>query len=195
MFKKLLGRTKVIVIAVTIIFAFRWIGGLLESNDNAGGNSAPIDNADRRISIDYNQSSEPLAVYVQAPSNGMTEKDFNISYASSLEIGATESLREKYSRNYKDASGKEIDPSSLNVDSRSVITEVNGKRIIVITTRISVFSSPTWKPQGMFVKVVMLDEKTLHQVACAGTGSSDFNIWSGTCGEKIKQSFGISLPN
>lgn len=195
MFKNLLGKSKVILIAAIIILASRWIDGISEGKNNQGINNAPTENTDRKISTNPNNSNEPLAVYTQSPSNGMKKEDFNISYATSLETGATESLREKYSRNYKNASGEDIEPSSLEVISRSAITEISGKSIIIVTTKIRVLSSESWKPQGMFVRLVMLDGRTLHQVTCVGTGPSDFNVWSGTCGEKIQQSFGIVRPN
>jgi hypothetical protein len=110
-----------------------------------------------------------------------------------LEDWASNSIREKFVRNYAAAGGKALNGNSVQVESRAALLNIDSAAIISVVTRIWVLDAGNRSQRGMFVKVVRLRDDVLHQVTCISDGAEDFNIWSGACGSKIQDSLQVKL--
>lgn len=133
------------------------------------------------------------AVYLISPGGGMSDADFNTDYAASLEEFATNSIREKMLRNYRAAGGS--NEAALEVVSRAALMNVDGVALISVVTRAFRNDVSPKRQIGMFVKVVRLRAGTLHQVTCVSDGAEDFNIWSGACGDKIRETLSVNVDH
>ncbi len=117
-------------------------------------------------------------------SEGITEFDFNQSLLDTFESWTIETLIKKGKRSYAD-NGYDPDNYDPDIDTNSVYIDANGKRLAVIKININNFVR--------MVVIIGIKKDQIYRVNCLRNSNHDIPLWSGNCGDKVLEAFGVSM--
>lgn len=124
-----------------------------------------------------------VAVTVQS-AEGCTDADLDQAGLKNFETWIVNTWIEKGKSKYAELG---YDPNSFNpkVEATSVYVTVNGKKLAVIKVNMdnSVRS----------VTIMGIKGTELHRVTCIRNSNHDIPVWSGECGNKIQEVFGVAI--
>ena len=118
---------------------------------------------------------------------GCTDEDLDQTGLKNLETWVVNTMiKNKKSKSTYAELG--YDPNSFNpkvVEANSVYVTVNGKKLAVIKVNMdnSVRS----------VTIMGIKGTELHRVSCIRNSNHDIPVWSGECGKKIQEVFGVAI--
>jgi len=119
---------------------------------------------------------------------GATEEDFNVEELNKLELWSKLLAIEKGSKIY--ATGNV--PAKLTdiPDVDAMYVTVGGKKLAVIKMTLY---PPNDSGKSIFkmVRIIGFTDKGLESVLCGREGNQDVPVWSGACGGKIQEIFGV----
>lgn len=128
----------------------------------------------------------PVVVIVTEQSaEGVTDADLDQAGLKNLETWVVNTMIEKGKSTYEELG---YDPNTFNpkVDANSVYANVSGKKLAVI--KINMDNSVR------HVVIMGIIGNKLLRVHCTRNSNHDILVWSGECGNKVKEIFGVSIP-
>ena len=158
------------------VFFSMAIGPLFASQASSPKTSAPV-----------TQSSDvkPVIVYTTVQSAmGVTEADLDQEGLTNLENWVVETILQK-SRNKFAEMGYEAKDFKPRIVAKSVYVIAGGKKLAVI--KVDIDSSMR------SVTIMGIKGNELHRVGCIRGSNHDIPLWSGECGNKIEEVFGVSV--
>jgi len=129
--------------------------------------------------------SRPVSAFVTVQdSEGVTEADFNQETLKNLEDWIVATTRTKVKNSYAEQG---LDPKNVNpqIASSAVYVVAGGKKLIVVKIGID--------DSVRMVSVMGVIGNEMHRVNCVRDSNQDIPVWSGVCGSKVKEVFGVSL--
>lgn len=134
------------------------------------------------------KASDVTTVVLKQPFPGIEEGMLDAEVLAELEEWNIETVKAKINQNILDLGG---DPSKLNiqVSARSGIVETGGRRLGVIKLDAT---DPKIKTMKM-VRILGIENEELVWVSCVREGGADVPVWSGPCGDKIKEVHGVTM--
>jgi len=173
---------KILLTIVGVIVAIgigKFIGGFLgESAAQRANQSA------RPVVPVAGQIAPTIAAITIQDTEGTSEADLDLEGLKRLEAHLVETTLRRARANY---AKQGFDPKTYNpkIDVNSVYTVVSGKKLAVI--RMSVDS------QVRTVWVMGFRRDQFVRVSCIRASDHDIPIFSGECGQKLTEAFGVSL--
>lgn len=128
---------------------------------------------------------KPVLVYTTVQSaEGVKEADLTQEGLKNLEDWVTKTILKKSKDKYTEMG---YDPKDFNpnVTANSVYVNAGGKKLAII--KVDMDNSM----KSVTVMGIKGDE--LHRVACIRGSNHDIPVWSGECGNKIEEVFGVSV--
>lgn len=115
---------------------------------------------------------------------GVTEADLDQAGLKNLETWTVNKILEKSKSKYVELG---YDPNNFNpkIDANSVYVNINGKKLAVIKINMDNFVRS--------VTIMGIRGNELYRVNCIRNSNHDIPVWSGECGNKIQEVFGISM--
>lgn len=153
------------------------IGPILISS-SGGGSSG------KTIVPKANAIASVIAMSTVQSAEGVTDMDLDQAGLKNLETWTVNKIIEKSKSKYAEMG---YDPNTFNpkIDANSVYVSVSGKKLAVI--KINMDNSVR------SVTIVGIKGNELHRVNCMRNSNHDIPVWSGECGNKIQEVFGVSL--
>jgi len=130
-----------------------------------------------------------FAASTEQSSKGVTEEDMNQKFLKYFEAWMVETCKKKTMLAYAEL---EHDPSNFHpeITSKSQYVYIEGKKLAVISV-----SSHGGDKIVRGVKIIGFSAPgTLSTVACIRQSNHDIPIYTGVCGAKIKEVFGVGIP-
>ena len=125
-----------------------------------------------------------VAMITVQSAEGFTDADLDQTGLKNLETWVVNTMIKKSKSKYAELG---YDPNSFNpkVEANSVYVTVNGKKLAVIKVNMdnSVRS----------VTIMGIKGTELHRVTCIRNSNHDIPVWSGECGKKIQEVFGVAI--
>jgi hypothetical protein len=126
-----------------------------------------------------------IAAITTQTSEGITDANLDQAALKNIEGWLIKTMLEKAKIHYAESGN---DPKDFNprVNARSVYMTVDGKKLAVIKID---FDNAVRSANIMGIR-----GNEFVRVSCIRTSNDDILIFSGECGNKIKEAFGVSLP-
>jgi len=125
-----------------------------------------------------------IAVITVQETEGTSEADLDLAGLKRLETHLVQTTVERSRRNY---ARQGYDPRTFNakVDSSSVFTTIGAKRLAIINMRMDAGVRAVW--------ILGYQGEKFIRVQCFRASDHDIPVFSGECGTKVKEAFGVSL--
>lgn len=137
------------------------------------------------------QVNSVTAVSTLQETGGATEADFDLPSLKRIEKfvvdASVKSSRETYA-----ATGNDVSKFNPHVVSDSQFVNVQGKKLGII--KLSIYASKSdQKSTAKIVRVMGFTQKGVETVGCMRSGDEVIPVWSGVCGDKIREVFGVRV--
>lgn len=167
-----------IVALVVVVIVAKIFGAYNAERANESESSVPVSPKESDIAV----------VVIRQPFPGMEESMLDAQALKELEEWNIETLKVKINQNVLDLGG---DPNDLHLEvtARSGIIEAGGRRLGIIKLDATDPKIKTIK----LVRVVGIKNQEMVWVSCVREGGADVPVWSGACGEKIKEIHGVEM--
>jgi hypothetical protein len=131
------------------------------------------------------------AVATLQDTEGATEADFDLSSLKRIEQlvvdASVKSARETYA-----STGNDVSKFNPHVISDSQFVSVQGKKLGVI--KLSVFANKNDEKSTVKITRIMgFTRKGIETVGCVRYGAEEIPVFTGVCGDKIREVFGVSM--
>lgn len=127
-----------------------------------------------------------ITAITRQASEDFTEAGFDQAALENIEGWIVKTMVQKAKVHYKESG---YDPKNFNprVDANSVYVSVNGKKLAVIKIN--------FDDVARSINIMGFQGNELIRVSCFRNSNDDILVFSGECGSKIKEAFGVSLPS
>ena len=117
-------------------------------------------------------------------SEGVTEADLDQQGLKNLENWIVEMWRQKAKNSFIEMGGK---PEAFkpNMTAKSVYVTAEGKKLAIIKVNMD--------NAVRMVTIMGIVGDELHRVGCLRASNHDIPVWSGECGKKVNEVFGVSI--
>jgi len=117
-------------------------------------------------------------------SEGFTEADLDQAFLINIENWILGTMFEKIMNAYPEMG---YDPEDLKsgLSARSVYMIVSGKKFAIIKIDLDNYAR--------FVTIVGIEGPEFYRVTCLRPSNHDIPVWSGECGNEVKNTFGVSI--
>lgn len=125
-----------------------------------------------------------VAMVTVQSAQGVTNADLDQTGLKNLETWVVNTIIKKSKSKYAELGH---DPNSFNpkVEASSVYVTINGKKLAIIKV------NENNSVRGVTIMGIKGDE--LHRVNCIRYSNHDIPVWSGECGKKIQEVFGVAI--
>lgn len=142
------------------------------------------DRNDKAFTYKTNAIAPIIVISSVQSAEGVTDADLDLVTLKILETWTVNTILEKGKSKYAELG---YDPNTFNpeIDANSVYVSVSGKKLAVIRINI-----------GNLIRAVTImgiKGNELHRVGCMRSSNHDIPVWSGECGNKIQEVFGVTL--
>lgn len=142
------------------------------------------DSSGKTIIPKANAIASVIAVSTVQSAEGVTDADLDQAGLKNLETWIVNTIIEKSKNKYAELGH---DPNTFNpkMDANSVYVTASGKKLAVI--KINMHNSVR------SVTIIGIRGNELLRVSCMRNSNHDIPVWSGECGNKVKEVFGVSI--
>lgn len=145
----------------------------------------------RTSTIDSSNVAPVVTVSTLQDTEGFTEADLSLEGLKNIEMWSVATVVNKARSSYAETGN---DPSEFNpfpVSDSQYIT-VGGKKFAII--KITIYPSKNDHTHAIkIVRIFGFTQKGFETVGCTRNSNHDILLWSGECGEKIREVFGVSM--
>lgn len=169
------------LIATIVLFGFLIFGGWY-------ANKGAVEDVPRiQTSGDYATSKNKekvIAAITRQSSEGITSNDLNQDVLKNLESWVIQTILQKGKGAFGDLG---FDPSQFNpkVNASSVYINVNDKKLAIIKI--------SFEEAVRSVTIIGIEKNELLRVTCLRKSNHDIPVFSGECGDKVYEAFGVSI--
>ena len=180
--KKTWSAHRFAIVAATLIAAFLLWGGFYGSTHALREPS--LANRGTYDSAPSIETAEVIAAITSQSSGGVTTSDFDQTTLKNLETWFVQMTIEKGKNRFEDLGydRKDFDPKYI---ASSVYLDIEDKKLAIIKIR----SANAMRA----VAIIGIERGELVRVTCFRQSSRDIAIFSGECGARVQEAFGVSI--
>lgn len=169
------------LIATIVLFGFLIFGGWY-ANKRSVDDAPKVQTSDKYVPS--NIKAKVIAVITRQDSEGITSNDLNQEVLNNLESWVIETILKKSKIAFTDLGN---DPNQFNprVNASSVYININDKKLAIIKI--------TLEEAVRSVAIIGIDKNELIRVTCLRESNHDIPVFSGVCGDKVHEAFGVSI--
>jgi predicted nucleic-acid-binding Zn-ribbon protein len=166
---------------VSLIFIIGHISSYKKESEGRVANDISSEKIEK-----INDDNFPVtAAVTRQDSQGMTEARLDQAALKDIEKWLVQTIIQKSKSDYA-SSGNDASTFKPRVEAKSVYVNVRDKKLGVIKIN--------FNDSVRAVNIIGFQNKEFIRVSCWRNSNDDIPVFSGACGDKVKEAFGVTLP-